>query len=156
MNTAEIDTPTARLARFTEQGLNLDDGERLADRLVIRDRESDDRAVWMECTHLQRSGVAVRERDVQLSGDFVKLKQRCDGFTQSIDFQGGINGQAMGGFSSGRQGGKRTTGDMWALDVRKVQRSGRLTLGQSFNWQWSRNCEPMASFKLNICTFTPT
>ena len=89
MNTTEIDTFTARLARFTDRGLNLDDGERLADRLVIRDRESDERAVCLECTHLQRgwrcgnwqrSGVAIRARDAQLAGEFVSLLQRCDGF----------------------------------------------------------------------------
>ena len=58
----------------------------------------------------------------------------------------------MGGFGSGRHGGKRTTGDMWALDIRKVQRAGRLAPGQSFNWQWSRNREPMAN--INILTDT--
>jgi Zn-finger protein len=58
----------------------------------------------------------------------------------------------MGGFGSGRHGGKRTTGDMWALDIRKVQRAGRLTPGQLFGWQWSRNGEPMAN--INILTDT--
>jgi len=58
----------------------------------------------------------------------------------------------MGGFGSGKHGGKRTTGDMWALDIRKVQRAGRLAPGQSFNWQWSRNREPMAN--INILTDT--
>jgi len=43
MNGAEIDTFTGRLARFTDRGLSLDDAERLADRLVIRDRDGDDR-----------------------------------------------------------------------------------------------------------------
>ena len=58
----------------------------------------------------------------------------------------------MGGFGSGKRGGKSTTADMWALDVRKVQRAGRLTPGQSFNWQWTRNGEPVAN--INIRTGT--
>lgn len=43
MNTAEIDTFTARLARFTDKGLTLAVAESLADGLVQRDREMDDR-----------------------------------------------------------------------------------------------------------------
>ena len=89
MNTAEIDRFAARLARFTDHGVILEDAERMADRLVIRDRERDDRAVCLECTYLHRAGrcgnwqhagVAVQARDAQLAGDFVTLLQRCDGF----------------------------------------------------------------------------
>jgi hypothetical protein len=39
MNGAEIDLFTARLHGFTERGLNVTDGEVLADKMVIRDRE---------------------------------------------------------------------------------------------------------------------
>ena len=52
MNGREIDTFTARLARFTDKGLMLDDAEKLADKLVTRDRESDDRRLCLECVHL--------------------------------------------------------------------------------------------------------
>jgi len=96
MNTAEIDTFTARLARFTDKGLSLDDGETLADKPVTRDRESDDRRLCLECLHLaghgagswrcgawQAAGVAIRARDAQLPTDFVNLLKRCDGFTGS-------------------------------------------------------------------------
>jgi hypothetical protein len=90
MNTAEIDRFTARLERFTDRGVIQGDAECLADRLVIRDREQDDRAMCMECTHLQRggrcgnwqrAGVAIRSRDAQLATEFMHLLQRCDGFT---------------------------------------------------------------------------
>ncbi len=47
----------------------------------------------------------------------------------------------MGGFGSGRHGGKQCTGDMLALDVRHLQRVGRLSPGQYFSWQWTRNGE---------------
>ena len=95
MNGAEIDAFTARLARFTDKGLSLDDGEALADKLVTRDRESDDRRLCLECHHLsgqsgkawhcrnwQRAGVALRARDAQLSAALVIQPQRCDGFAQ--------------------------------------------------------------------------
>ena len=59
MTGAEIDTFTARLARFTDKGLlDLDAGERLADKLVIRGREQDDRRQCLECTHLHPGGAA--------------------------------------------------------------------------------------------------
>jgi hypothetical protein len=41
----------------------------------------------------------------------------------------------MGGFGSGRKGGKRCTNDMLALDVRSIIRAGRLTPGSWFTWQ---------------------
>ena len=96
MNGREIDTFTARLARFTDKGVNLDDGEALADKLVTRDRESDDRRLCLECVHLaghaagawgcrgwQRAGVAIRSRDAGLPSELVSKLQRCDGFKDS-------------------------------------------------------------------------
>ena len=87
MNSGEIDTFTARLARFTDKGANYDDAERLTDGLVIRDREGDDRRLCLECVHLQG---AVRWRcgnwqaaDVARQGlarDLVLMLQRCGGF----------------------------------------------------------------------------
>jgi hypothetical protein len=87
MTTAEIDTFNARLARFTDKGLGLPDAERLVDKLVARDRESDDRRLCLECAHLhgygrwrcgawQAAGVA-REA---LAPDLVLALQRCGGF----------------------------------------------------------------------------
>ena len=109
MNTVEIDTFTARLSRFTDKGLSIANSEALADKLVIRDREQDDRHSCFECSHLagaggwrcgnwQRAGVAIRARDAQLSIDLVNLLQRCDGFTQATCFQkqtGGRYGQTQ-------------------------------------------------------------
>ena len=42
----------------------------------------------------------------------------------------------MGGFNSGRQGGKRTTNKMTGLDIRKVHRAGRLVSGETWSWSW--------------------
>ncbi len=57
----------------------------------------------------------------------------------------------MGGFGSGRQGGKRTN-DMLALDVRSINRAGRLTPGSWFTWQWTYNGEKTASIQLWVET----
>ena len=94
MTGAEIYIFDARMARFTDKGLTLDDGEALADKLVMRDRELDDRHICLECTHLagyarqswrcsnwKRSAVAFNARDAGLPGELVMLLQRCAGFT---------------------------------------------------------------------------
>jgi hypothetical protein len=98
MNGAEIDTFMARLARFTDKGLSLGDAERLAYRLVTRDRGDDDRRLCLECTHLkgtsiwrcgnwQRAGVATRAGDAQLPRELVMQLQRCDGLHAVSDGQ---------------------------------------------------------------------
>lgn len=56
----------------------------------------------------------------------------------------------MGGFGSGRQGGKRTTSDCRRLDVRQLQRAGLLTPGRAFGWQWTRNGEVVASIQTRM------
>lgn len=96
MNGAEIDLFTGRLHRFTNKGLSLADGEAPADKLVIRDRDTNDRRLCLECQHLQgfaplwgcgnwqRAGVATCARDAGLPSDFVQLLQRCDGFMASL------------------------------------------------------------------------
>lgn len=97
MNTVEIGTFMARMARFTTKGMTIADGEVLVDKLVIRDRDQDDRKVCLECRHIaghgagswhcgnwQASGVAMRSRDAQLPADLVVQLQRCDGFTAQL------------------------------------------------------------------------
>lgn len=87
MNTAEIDAFTARLARFTDKGVSYDEAERLADALVIRDRQGDDRRLCPECAHLQGAGRwrcgNWQRADVAreaLARDLVLRLQRCPGF----------------------------------------------------------------------------
>lgn len=58
----------------------------------------------------------------------------------------------MGGFGSGRHGGKSTTGDMHVLDIRKIARAGRLAPGQSFGWQWTCNGAKIASINMRTDT----
>lgn len=54
----------------------------------------------------------------------------------------------MGGYGSGRQGGKATTNNCRRLDVRQFQRAGLLTPGLSFGWQWKRNGNEVASIQV--------
>ena len=97
MTGREIDTFTARLHKFTDKGLARNDGEVLAKRLVLRDRDQDDRHVCLECQHFaghgaeswrcgnwQAAGIALRPRDAQLPADLVVQLQRCDGFYLSV------------------------------------------------------------------------
>lgn len=91
MNTGEIDTFTARVHLFTRHGLNNTEAEGLADALVRRDRETDDRRLCLECSHLRhsaglwrcgqwdRAGLAVAD----VPGDVVNLLQRCSTFDRA-------------------------------------------------------------------------
>ena len=93
MTGREIDTFTVRLHHFTWRGLAEPDAELLADKLVKRDREADDRRLCLECTHLaghagawgcrnwQRAAIASKARDAQLPAALVIQPQRCNGFT---------------------------------------------------------------------------
>lgn len=56
----------------------------------------------------------------------------------------------MGGVGSGRryQGGKETTDDMRALDIRRLHREGLLTPGRAFGWQWTRGGNEVASIQI--------
>ena len=56
----------------------------------------------------------------------------------------------MGNSNSGNHGGKRTTASMTALDVRKLQRDGQLTPGNSVCWSWSRAGQTTASVNLKV------
>lgn len=55
----------------------------------------------------------------------------------------------MGGMGSGRgyQGGKATTSQMLALDIRRIQRDGLLIPGLTSTWKWTRNGETVASIQ---------
>lgn len=85
MNGSEIETFTMRLMQFTDKGMPKVDAEILADKLIIRDREVDDRRVCLECAHLhdrwrcnswQRACVG---RD-GLSLELTQTLQRCPGY----------------------------------------------------------------------------
>lgn len=88
MNTAEIDTLNARVHQFTRHGLDQPQAEGLADGLVIRDRDGDDRRLCLECLHLRgggRSWACNQWRAAGLAGaivlaDEANKMQRCRAF----------------------------------------------------------------------------
>ena len=93
MNGQEISTFLVRLDQFRSIGVDLDSAEKLADRLVIRDRDMDDRIVCFECCHLRNGWLCMNSRNAgvwlhysnsKLHNDFVHQLQRCPGFKPTI------------------------------------------------------------------------
>lgn len=87
MNTMEIRTFIVRVMLFTDKGASLQNAERLADRLVHRDREGDHRRLCLEyvhlygasrwrCGHAQQGAMA----NAELPAELVQVLQRCEGF----------------------------------------------------------------------------
>ena len=92
-NTAEIELFNRRAALFVRRGAGEPQAEAMADSLVRRDREQDDRHVCHECRHLQTAGFGgglcgngaaagftVRGWGAGLARDFTAMLQRCPGF----------------------------------------------------------------------------
>lgn len=92
MNTAELDRMVGRVELFVARGLNLFDATALADKLVRRDRDGDDRRLCLECSSLN-SGTGRRcsaWRRAGLGGqavpaEWVELPQRCPAFAASMN-----------------------------------------------------------------------
>ena len=87
MNTSEIEVFTQRAHQFNQRGLAQHDAEKLADQLVSRDREGDDRRLCLECEHFgrprawrcqqwQRAGLGAKEVPAEL----IQQLQRCQAF----------------------------------------------------------------------------
>ena len=91
MNTAEIDTFTQRLHQFIRRGLAEPEAEALADKLVMRDRDLDDRRLCLECLNIKSGGgrwACIQWRRAGLGApgfpaDLVRQLQRCDSFTKA-------------------------------------------------------------------------
>lgn len=84
MNGAELDRFAGRVQQFVRRGPPAQAVEALADRLVIRDRELDDRRTCLECTtyrpgrcgNHQRAGLGVAD----VGREMATMLQRCPGF----------------------------------------------------------------------------
>jgi hypothetical protein len=79
----------ARLDRFVNLGLDHEAAEKLADRLVARDRGGEDRSVCLECKHMRLglrclnskiAGLTAMHSNSGLPSDFVIQLQSCPGF----------------------------------------------------------------------------
>ena len=94
MNGREIDIFLIRLEHFRSLGFGLNSAENLADRLIIRDRDLDDRVMCIECKYLHglicrnwnKAGFAIKAEGANLPSSFTLLPQRCDGFKPAINF----------------------------------------------------------------------
>jgi len=91
MNGAEVERMISRLDMFARRGIAQADAEALADQLVIRDREQDDRHCCAECTALIRSGtsrccraLAAGLAGAGLPSDLVVQLQRCPAFQSEV------------------------------------------------------------------------
>lgn len=85
MSSAELNLFARRVAQFNRLGVPANAAEAIADRLVFRDRQLDDRRVCIECASL-RSGRCLNFRLAGLNVPDVGREssmrlQRCGGFT---------------------------------------------------------------------------
>lgn len=75
---AELATMAQRQARFERLGLHHEEAARLADKLLLRDREGDDRRLCLECAHLRGRPCAWRcPTPGGMGAPLVAQLQRC-------------------------------------------------------------------------------
>jgi hypothetical protein len=86
LTTVEIHTFLDRMLAMAEKGLTVQDAEQLAERLLWRDRDGDDRRICLECCQLQgrvRRHCGQKILQGQLSAETVQMLQRCEKFIAS-------------------------------------------------------------------------
>ena len=96
-NSTELALMATRLERFARIGMDVDQAEKLADRLKDRDRDpQDDRITCMECQHCQygRCGNSRTAglRYPELGTDYALVLKRCSGFAPG---QGTLAGASL-------------------------------------------------------------
>lgn len=87
MNSTEMETMASRVRLFVRRGIGDDHAERLADMLVVRDRNDDDRRLCLECRRLTGPRGSRRCTDSAAAGlhrdlpdDLTVTLQRCPAF----------------------------------------------------------------------------
>lgn len=90
-NAAEVGLFIRRVALFNDRGMGIKAAETLAEELLQRDREGDDRRLCIECAHYRRgrcnnwaAAGFVKARDADAMGDYASAMKRCPGFTPAI------------------------------------------------------------------------
>ena len=68
MTAREIDRFQARVRLFTQRGWAIECAERVADHLVLRDRDGDERRLCIECASLQGDGGCFEARRGRVPG----------------------------------------------------------------------------------------
>lgn len=91
LNTSEIDSFNASVQLFIRRWIGSTEAEGLADGLVIRNRDGDDRRLCLECQHLRGGGTSRACNQWRAAGldaagvpaDVVMMLQRCNGFREN-------------------------------------------------------------------------
>lgn len=60
------------------------------------------------------------------------------------------NEPIMGGYNSGRRGGKECTDAVRSLDIRQIQKGGLLFAGSAFEWNWLRHGATQATIHIAV------
>ncbi len=91
MSEREIGRFVFRVGLLQRRGLTEAQAETLAERLLARDRDGDDRRACLECAHLSRDGSCALHREGRLPGVLSRTYtpvretlQRCPGFSWSL------------------------------------------------------------------------
>lgn len=94
-NAQEIELFTQRAALLNERGMSTESAESLAEDLLMRDRDFDDRRLCIECTHYLRGRCTNwkaagfgKAADATALGDYASTLKRCPGFADVLH-QGG-------------------------------------------------------------------
>lgn len=80
MSRREIEVFMKRDSQFQRRGMSAEEAEKLADKLVKRDRDDDDRRLCLECQNLTGRPGAWRCGQQREGADWVALPKRCDSF----------------------------------------------------------------------------
>ena len=80
MSRREIEVFMKRDSQFQRRGMSAEEAEKLADKLVKRDRDDDDRRLCLECQNLTGRPGAWRCGQQRVGSDCVLLPKRCDSF----------------------------------------------------------------------------
>ena len=80
MSRREIEVFMKRDSQFRLRGMSAEEAEKLADKLVKRDRDYDDRRLCLECQNLTGRPGAWRCGQQRVGAEWVVLPKRCDSF----------------------------------------------------------------------------
>lgn len=84
MNGVELEMMARRVAIFHRRGVRVDEAEALADSLVKRDRDLDDRKLCLECAALRPGlvcSVPAKAGAGRTVSGLVRMPQHCPGFS---------------------------------------------------------------------------
>ena len=92
IDSSELDLFVRRKTEFVARGVDEAQSEELADQLMVRDQDMDDRRMCYECNHLKgfarlrcnnwkAAGISMTSDGAFVGTDFGTLLKRCNGFS---------------------------------------------------------------------------